>query len=125
MKKMMTALAIAALAGVPAMAIEQGAPAVKAGESTTPVGELGLYQMTGYNGDYVMLDRATSLVHTDWDIRSISVHPGERWQICARPRFQDCIVLDRSVPDAHMIGVQGQIGSARLAPATAAPAAPH
>ena len=36
MKKMMTALAIAALAGVPAMAIEQGAPAVKAGESTTP-----------------------------------------------------------------------------------------
>jgi len=124
MKKMMTALAVAVLAGVPAMAIQHGTSAAKAGENTTPAGELGLYEMTGYNGDNVMLDRAMSMVHTDWDIRSISVHPGDRWQICARPRFQDCIVLDRSVPDAHMIGVQGQIGSARMAPATA-PAAPH
>ena len=122
MKKLMTALAVAALAGVPAMAIQQG-PAAKGGNSTTPAGELGLYEMTDYNGDVMMVDRAMSTVHTDWNIRSISVHPGDRWQICARPRFQDCIVLDRSVNDAHLIGVQGQIGSARLAPD--APAASH
>ena len=122
MKKLMTALAVAALAGVPAMAIQQQAPAAK-GSSTTPAGELGLYEMTGYNGDVMMVDRAMTTVHTDWNIRSISVHPGDRWEICARPRFQDCIVLDRSVNDAHLIGVQGQIGSARLAPD--APAASH
>ncbi len=124
MKKLIAALAVAALAGVPAMAIQQGT-ATKGGSSTTPAGELGLYEMTNYNGDYVMLDRAMSTVHTDWNIRSISVHPGDRWQICARPRFQECIVLDRSVDDASRIGVQGQIGSARMAPATPAPAAPH
>ena len=126
MKKMMTALAAAAFAAVPAMAAQQGTSVARSGASTTPAGELGLYEMTGYNGDYMMVDRAMTTVHTDWNIRSISVHPGDRWQICARPRFQgDCIVLDRSVPDATMIGVQGQIGSARMAPAATAPAAPH
>jgi hypothetical protein len=126
MKIMITALAVAALAGVPAMAIEQG-PAAKQG-GTTPPGELILYEMTDFNGDTTMIEEARSTVHTDWNIRSISVHPGDRWQICARPRYQECIILDRSVRDAHMIGVEGQIGSARPAPAATpapAPAQPH
>jgi hypothetical protein len=47
----------------------------------------------------------------------VTIHPGDRWQICARARFRDpCIVLDRSVHDASLIGVEGQIGSARPAP---------
>jgi len=33
----------------------------------------------------------------------IGIHPGERWQVCAQPRFRDCIVLDRSIPDATMV----------------------
>ena len=63
----------------------------------------------------------SSSVRTDWNIRSVSIHPGDRWQICARPRFREpCIVLDRSVHDATLIGVEGQIGSARPAPESAA-----
>ena len=56
-----------------------------------------------------------------WNIRSVSVHPGEAWQICARSRYRDpCIVLNRSVHDATLIGVEGQIGSVR--PASEVPA---
>ena len=79
---------------------------------TTDRGELTLYEMTNYNGESWTIDSASSRVHTDWNIRSLSIHPGDRWQICARPRFRDpCIILDRSVHDATLIGVEGQIGS--------------
>ena len=85
-------------------------------------GELVLYKEANYNGEQHIVNEAASTVHTDWNIRSLSVHPGDRWQICARPRFHDpCIILTRNVPDATMIGIEGQIGSAR--PAPEAPAA--
>jgi len=103
-------------------------PALAAGQSgnkqSAPVqpprtvhGELVLYEMTNYNGDNYTVDGPSTVVHTDWNIRSLTIHPGDRWQICARARFRDpCIVLDRSVHDATLIGVEGQIGSARPAP---------
>ena len=87
-------------------------------------GELILYKETNFNGETATIDNALTSVHTDWNIRSLKVFPGDRWQICARPRFREpCIILTRSVADATMIGIEGQIGSARLAPETP-PAAP-
>jgi hypothetical protein len=91
-------------------------------------GELILYKEANFNGEAAVIDNALTTVHTDWNIRSLKVFPGDRWQICARPRFHDpCIILTRNVPDATMIGIEGQIGSARLAPETppATPAAGH
>ena len=128
MNKIMSTFALAMLAGMPALAMQQ--PATKAGQAARPgglphtvAGELTLYEMTNYNGDSWVLESSSPTVHTDWNIRSIAIHPGESWQICARSRFRTpCIVLNRSVPDATMIGVEGQIGSARPAPATPAPA---
>ena len=123
MKKIVCAFGVAAAAAVPALAMQQQsapkqAPAVRA--ATMP-GELHLYEATNFNGERYLIDSSRIQVRTDWNIRSIAVHPGERWQICARPRFRDpCIVLDRSVHDATLIGVEGQIGSAR--PAAEAPA---
>lgn len=117
----MTVLA-AVLAAAPAVAMQQ--PNAEAqprrGPPTMP-GELTLYEMKDYNGEGYLIDGPNSRVRTDWNIRSLSIHPGDRWQICARPRFRDpCIVLDRSVHDATLIGVEGQIGSARPAPQEAA-----
>ncbi|HTU11702.1 MAG TPA: hypothetical protein VMG08_12490 [Allosphingosinicella sp.] len=84
-------------------------------------GELILYKETNFNGEQHMINEARSSVHTDWNIRSLSLHPGDRWQICARPRFREpCIILTRNVGDATMIGIEGQIGSARPAPETPA-----
>ena len=91
-------------------------------------GELILYKEQNFNGETATIDNAMTTVRTQWNIRSLSVFPGDRWQICARPRFREpCIILTRSVGDATMIGIEGQIGSARLAPETppATPAAGH
>ena len=110
-------LSAVALAAIPAMAAQQAQPE-RAPSPQTRAGELALYQMVNYNGDRWLIESASPRVRTDWNIRSVAIHPGDRWQICARPRFQDpCIVLDRSVHDATLIGVEGQIGSARPAPA--------
>ena len=111
-------LSAVALAAVPALAAQQAEPQRKAPPSPqTRAGELTLYEMANYNGATWSIDSASSRVRTDWNIRSLAIHPGDRWQICARPRFQSpCIVLDRSVHDATLIGVEGQIGSARPAP---------
>ena len=121
MNRMMVALALATIAAVPAMAVQQGPTTKQTGVPHTVRGELTLFQQTNFNGEDWVIDTPSSVVHTDWNIRSIAVHPGDRWQICARPRFRDpCIILTRSVPDAAVIGVEGQIGSARPAPEPAA-----
>jgi hypothetical protein len=122
MKKIILTAALSALAGMPLAAMQPGA-APKAGTPHTVHSELTVYQEVSFNGQWETLETPSSTVHTDWPIRSIAVHPGDSWQICGRTRFRDpCIVLNRSVVDARMIGIENQIGSARLAP-TAPPAA--
>ena len=120
MKKTILTLGLIAVAAVPAAAMQQQANSQTAvpRPPTTVRGELTLYEMVNYNGDTKVIDNSSAAVRTDWNIRSVSVHPGDRWQICARARFRDpCIILDRSVHDASLIGIEGQIGSARPAPA--------
>jgi hypothetical protein len=117
MKKAMILLAISA--AMPAAAMQSQ----NARQPQTDRGTITFYQQTNYNGDDLEIDHATPRFHWDYNIRSFSIHPGDRWQICARPRYQECIVLDRSVPDANMVGIPASatIGSVRPAP-EAAPA---
>lgn len=121
MKKTILALAAAGcVAAMPLLAQQGGQQNGVSTKMHSVHGELILYKETNFNGEQEVVDEARSVVHTDWNIRSISLHPGDSWQICARPRFRDCIILNRNVPDATMIGITGQIGSARPAPATPA-----
>jgi len=117
MKTIFPMLALASLVAAPAAAIQQSASrAAVPAPSHTNAGELTLYEMTNYNGDTMEIDARNPEVHTNWNIRAISIHPGDSWEICARTRYRDCITLNRSVQDARMIGIEGQIGSARLVP---------
>ena len=118
MKKLFVALgAVASIAAMPLFAQPSGQGA--AAKMHSVKGELILYRDTNFNGEQEVIDEARSTVRADWNIRSPSIHPGDRWQICARPRFREpCIVLTRNVADATMIGIEGQIGSARPAPET-------
>ncbi|HYD13732.1 MAG TPA: hypothetical protein VEC11_12865 [Allosphingosinicella sp.] len=124
MKKIYVALAAAGcVAGMPLLA--QSGNQAAAPKMHSVHGELILYKEANFNGEQMIVDEANSAVRTEWNIRSLSLHPGDRWQICARPRFREpCIILTRNVADATMIGIEGQIGSARPAPepAAAAPA---
>lgn len=121
MKILLCATILAAGIAAPVLAMQAADEERRVGAPRTQRGELTLYEMTNYNGAGWTVDSASRNVRTDWNIRSIAVHPGDRWEICARSSFRSpCIVLDRSVPDATVIGVEGQIGSARPAPAEAA-----
>ena len=107
MNKIAAAVALAAMIVVtPAFAKEK----VRTGAQS---GELILYQQPGFAGDYYSVDTDRTTIATDWNIRSIAIHDGEKWQICAKPRFRDCIELSQSITDASQIGVTGQIGSLR------------
>lgn len=100
----------AAFIAMPALAMQQAQP-------HSARGELILYQGVDYEGERSAVEAPSARVQTDWAIRSLAVHPGDRWLICARPRFRGaCVVLDRSLQDAALIGFSGRIGSARLAP---------
>ena len=120
MKRLTIAAVATALAAMPLLAMQPGQDKQAKGATAVPrtvPTEMILYQDLNYDGTYYTVETPSSTVRTDWNIRSIAIHPGDRWQICARSRFRTpCIVLDRSVHDASLIGVEGQIGSARLAP---------
>ena len=125
MKKMILAAAAAAIS-IPAFAMQPAAQApAQTAEKQEPAtgrtlrGQLMLFQMPNYAGDSWLVDTSNRRVVTEWPIRSLTIHPGDRWQICARTSFRDCIIVDRSVPDASVIGISNQIGSARPAPADA------
>ena len=105
--------------GISAIAMQGTAPAPAAAQrAQVDPGRLMLYNQTNYNGEEMEIDSARRLLHWDYHPRSLVIHPGDRWQICARPRFAECIVLDRSVPDLTMIGIPAgaDIGSIRPAP---------
>lgn len=120
MKKTFVAFAAAAVVAAVPLLAAQGQTSGKASVDSkmhSVHGELILYKETNFNGEQHIIRNASSTVHTDWNIRSLSLHPGDRWQICARPRFRGaCIILTRNVPDATVIGIESQIGSARPAP---------
>ncbi len=107
MKKLMISVTMAAL-------LATGATAADKKASPARQGELILYRDANYNGDTYMVDRDNTFVHTDWNVRSIALYPGEKWQICNKPRFQgDCLTLTDSLPDASTMGINGQVPSAR------------
>ena len=91
-----------------------GASAADKRPSPARDGELILYQDTNFNGDNYTVERDNTFIHTDWNVRSIALYPGQKWQICNKPRFQgDCITLTDSLPDASTLGINGQVPSAR------------
>ena len=122
MKKFAIVLAIAAttVAG-PAAATQAQAGGGRA-SGATPPGRLTLYNQTNYSGQAMEIDGQRRVLRWDYRPRSIAIYPGDRWEICARPRFAECITLERSVPDTTMIGIPvgAAIGSLRPAPAAAA-----
>jgi hypothetical protein len=107
---------LSALAISAAMPAAAQAPAAPARQLQVDPGRIIFYSQTNYNGEDWEIDSATSRFRWDYNIRSFAMHPGDRWQICARPRFQECIVLDRSIPDASLVGITASIGSVRPAP---------
>lgn len=115
MKHAIIVAIMAGAAALPALAAEQQTAGPK---SPVRPGQMVLFEESNYNGDDLVIQGNRASIDMVWNIRSIAIHEGEKWQICAARRFRDpCIIIDRSIPDAKQIGIEGGIGSARPAPA--------
>lgn len=117
MKKIIFTLALAGLATSPLLAQPRGrAPAPLPG-SHDVAGELVLYGATAFSGQSQRVTGEHASLSTPFAIRSLSIKPGDRWQICANPGFRPpCTTVQRPIADASIIGLTGQIGSIRLLP---------
>lgn len=115
MKKIIFLLALAGLATSPALAQRRAAPPPPGAHDTA--GELVLYGAANFAGQSQTIRGDSPSVSTPFGIHSISIKPGDRWQICAGRNFQaPCTTVQRPIADATIIGVTGQIGSIRLLP---------
>lgn len=119
MKNLMVAAIAAAALAAPSAAMQAPPAAPVRATPEVVAGRLMIYNQTNYNGEEYEVDAAKRTFQWDYHPRSIAMHPGDRWQICAHPRFDACIVLDRSIPDTTLIGIPvgSDIGSVRPAPA--------
>jgi hypothetical protein len=122
MKKIILTLALAGLATSPVLAQPRGrAPAPLPGAHDV-AGELVLYGALDFSGQSQRVTGERASLSTPFAIRSLSIHPGDRWQICAHPGFRPpCTTVQRPLADASIIGVTGQVGSIRLLPDPNAP----
>ncbi len=115
MKMMISGLAAIGLAATPLVAQPRGRPAVIVPGAHAVEGELILYGDAGFTGQRQIVNRASASITTPFAIRSLSLRPGDRWQICANPDFRPpCTTIVRPIADARLIGVRGQVGSIRL-----------
>lgn len=116
MKKIIFTLALAGLAASPLLAQPHRAVAPPPGAHDV-AGELVLYGATDFSGQSQRVTGERASLSTPFAIRSLSIRPGDRWQICANANFRPpCTTVTRPIADATIIGVTGQIGSLRLLP---------
>ena len=94
-----------------------GVAADKPKPSPAKPGQMLLFERANYNGDQYVVDKDNGYISTDWNVGSIAIYPGEKWQICNRFKYKgDCLTLTDSYPDSSTIGVMGQVPSARRVP---------
>lgn len=115
MKKMILALAIAGFAASPLMAQRRAAPPPAGAHEQE--GVLILYGATDFSGQSQRVTGAQGSFSAPFTIRSLSIRPGDRWQICTNANFRaPCTTVTRPIADASILGITGQVGSIRLLP---------
>lgn len=80
----------------------------------TRPGEMALHELKNFSGESFAVRKADTDINLRWDTGSVSIHPGDVWELCAKPLFKECVTVSESVKDAAAIGIVGQVRSARL-----------
>jgi hypothetical protein len=107
MRKIAIAAAAMAAIAVPATAKDL------AGVRTLP-NELTIYHDKAYSGESYDVRKANSNLELRWDAGSLSLQPGDVWEVCGNAMFKNCVTVSQSVADVSTIGIVGEIKSARL-----------
>lgn len=73
-------------------------------------GKIGLFEGNDFDLNSYDAKGARPQIHLEFNVRSIAVFPGERWQVCAKPRYQEpCMTIDKDTQNLSSVAV----GSAR------------
>ncbi|NJS13822.1 MAG: beta/gamma crystallin family protein [Sphingopyxis sp.] len=97
--------AIAAAALLPAALVSaQGAPPTK---SKTEANTLRLFKGQTFGGEMYDVDRARPSLQLEMTVGSIAVHPGEKWEVCDKPRFKGtCNIVDADMANMGTVAIQ-------------------
>jgi hypothetical protein len=117
MKKTILAFAIAGLAAAPLLAQPPRGRVAPLPGAHEVEGELVLYAAPDFSGQSQRVTGQRASFTSPFTIRSLSIRPGDRWQICLNPDFRPpCTTVSRPIADATILGITGQVGSIRLVP---------
>jgi hypothetical protein len=121
MKRTILAFAMAGLAAAPLLAQPPRGRVAPLPGAHQVEGELVLYAAQDFSGQSQRVTGQRASFSSPFTIRSLSLRPGDRWQICLNPDFRPpCTTVSRPIADATILGITGQVGSIRLLPVPAA-----
>jgi hypothetical protein len=106
MNKLAAAALAAALVAAPAAAKNKNSAL------SAPSGSIIFYSGVGYSGEESEVDRKRTSMDLGFAVRSIALHEGEKWRVCAKPRLKEpCVTISASAPDVAALGIDGGIAS--------------
>lgn len=102
MKTIVTGLLLAALPV--GLAVAQGtAPAKPKADAKT----MRLYKGQNFTGEMYLVEGTRSSLMLEMNIGSIAVYPGEKWEVCEKPRFKGtCTVVEADMNNMGEVAIQ-------------------
>lgn len=95
----------AALFFIPAsVAFAQGTAATKpkADKNT-----MRLYKGQNFSGESYVVDSSRSSLMLEMNVGSIAVYPGEKWEVCEKPRFKGaCNIVEADLNNMGAVAIQ-------------------
>lgn len=73
----------------------------------TEKGTMRLFKGQSFAGEAYVVDSARSSLMLEMTVGSIAVYPGEKWEVCDKPRFKgSCNVVDTDMANMGTVAIQ-------------------
>ena len=70
-------------------------------------GKIGLFEGNNFDLDSYDAKGARPQISLDYNVNSIAVYPGEKWEVCAGKRYQGpCMTIDKDTQNLGGVAVQ-------------------
>mgnify|MGYP002779058557 FL=1 len=100
MKTLLTALTLAAL---PLSLATAQTPAKPKADVKT----MRLYKGQNFTGEMYVVEGTRSSLMLEMNVGSIAVYPGEKWEVCDKPRFKGtCTIVDADMNNMGEVAIQ-------------------
>jgi Beta/Gamma crystallin len=99
--KLLAAAAVLALVPATLATAQDGAKA------KADAGTLRLFKGQNFTGETYTVDSARSALQLEMTVGSMAVFPGEKWEVCDKPRFKgSCNVVDANMANMGTVMIQ-------------------